>query len=81
VDREDRSPLADAAQRLPYTREAVYQQTQRWLAAGVFEAMVHDLRSVLRLTHGRAKEPTAAVLKSKTLRSTPESGHRGGYEG
>lgn len=22
--------------------EVVYQQTQRWLAAGVFEAMVHD---------------------------------------
>jgi transposase len=27
--------------------EAVYQQTQRWIAAGVFEAMVHDLRAVL----------------------------------
>ena len=24
--------------------EAVYQQTQRWLRAGCFEAMVHDLR-------------------------------------
>jgi transposase len=24
--------------------EAVYQQTRRWIAAGVFEAMVHDLR-------------------------------------
>ncbi len=61
--------------------EAVYQQTQRWLSAGVFEAMVHDLREVLRLARGRAKEPTAAVLDSRTLRSTPESGHRGGYDG
>jgi len=33
--------------------EAVYQQTQRWLAAGVFEAMVHDLRELLRLAAGR----------------------------
>jgi transposase len=24
----------------------VYQQTQRWLAAGVFEAIVHDLRAL-----------------------------------
>jgi transposase len=27
---------------LAYTREAVYQQTRRWLEAGVFEEMVHD---------------------------------------
>ncbi|WP_155520847.1 transposase, partial [Ralstonia solanacearum] len=26
--------------------ELVYQQTQRWLNAGCFEAMVNDLRSV-----------------------------------
>jgi transposase len=61
--------------------EAVYQQTQRWLAAGVFEAMVHDLRAVLRLAQSRTPEPTAAVLDSRTLRSTPESGHRSGYDG
>jgi transposase len=61
--------------------EAVYQQTRRWLAAGVFEAMVHDLRTVLRLASGRAPEPTAAILDSRTLRSSPESGHRAGYDG
>jgi transposase len=44
--------------------EAVYQQTQRWLSAGVFEAMVHDLRMLLRLSEGRASEPTAAILDS-----------------
>ena len=60
---------------------AVYQQTQRWLKAGVFEAMVHDLREVLRLAQGRAPDPSAAVLDSRTLRSTPESGHRAGYDG
>ena len=60
---------------------AVYQQTQRWLAAGVFEQMVHDLREVLRLAQGRAPEPTAAALDSRTLRSTPESGSRAGYDG
>jgi transposase len=61
--------------------EAVYQQTQRWLKAGVFEEMVHDLRVLLRLSEGRAPEPTAAILDSRTLRSTPQSGHRGGYDG
>src|SRR4029453_16557913 len=61
--------------------EAVYQQTQRWIRAGVFEEVVHDLRVLLRLSEGRAKDPTAAILDSRTLRSTPESGHRGGYDG
>jgi len=61
--------------------EAVYQQTRRWLSAGVFKAMIHDLRVLLRLSEGRASEPTAAILDSRTLRSTPESGARGGYDG
>jgi transposase len=61
--------------------EAIYQQTRRWFRAGVFEAMVHDLRVLLRLSAGRASDPTAAILDSRTLRSTPESGSRGGYDG
>ena len=61
--------------------EAIYQQTQRWIKAGVFEDMVHDLRALLRLSEGRASDPTATILDSRTLRSTPESGHRGGYDG
>jgi transposase len=61
--------------------EAVYQQTRRWLSAGVFEEMVHDLRVLLRLAKGRTPEPTAAIFDSRTLRSTPESGFRGGYDG
>jgi transposase len=61
--------------------EAVYQQMQRWLAAGVFEAMVHDLRELLRIGAGRNAKPSAAILDSRTLQSTPESGHRAAYDG
>src|SRR5687768_9176815 len=61
--------------------EAVYQQSQRWLAAGVVEAINQDLRRVLRALDGRHEEPTAAVFDSRTLQSTPESGARGGYDG
>ena len=60
---------------------AVYQQTQRWLAAGCFEALAEDLRIVLRLAAGRKPQPSAAILDSRTLRSTPESGERAGYDG
>ena len=61
--------------------EIVYQQTQRWLRAGVFEAMAHDLRLLLRTFAGRNGQPTAAILDSRTLRSTPESGARASYDG
>jgi transposase len=60
---------------------AVYQQTRRWLHAGVFEAIVHDLRVLLRLAAGRAPQPTAALFDSRTMQSTPESGGRAGYDG
>jgi transposase len=59
----------------------VYQQTQRWIKAGVFEAMVHDLRAILRLAAGRNAQPSAAILDARTLQSSPESGSRAGYDG
>jgi hypothetical protein len=34
-----------------------------------------------RLSEGRAPDPTATILDSRTLQSTPESGTRGGYDG
>jgi transposase len=59
----------------------VYQQARRWLAAGCFEAILHDLCALLRVAQGRAPEPTAALFDSQTLQSTPESGGHGGYDG
>jgi transposase len=61
--------------------ETVYQQTQRWIAAGAFEAIVHDLRALLRLAAGRAAQPSAAIFDARTMQSTPESGGRAGYDG
>jgi transposase len=61
--------------------QAVYQQTQRGLKAGAFEAIVHDLRAVLRVAQGRNAQPSAAILDSRTVQSSPESGHRAGYDG
>jgi transposase len=59
----------------------VYQQTQRWHKAGCFEAMAHDLREVLRMAHDRAEQPSAIIMDSRTLQSTPESGERAGFDG
>src|SRR5215208_3651506 len=48
---------------------AVYQQAQRWLAAGCFERLAHDLRALLRVAaergpgtlRRRARQPHAAL--------------------
>lgn len=63
----------------PY--HTVYQQTQRWIRAGCFEAIVADLRVLIRLGEGKHAQPTAAIFDSRTLQGTPESGERAGYDG
>jgi transposase len=60
---------------------AVYQQTRRWVRAGCFETMVEDLRLLLRLAAGRNDVPSAMIVDSRTVQSTPESGGRAGYDG
>lgn len=42
---------------------------------------MHDLRLALRVLQEREPAPSAAVLDSRTLSSTPESGERAGYNG
>ncbi|CAA9299704.1 MAG: Mobile element protein [uncultured Gemmatimonadetes bacterium] len=60
---------------------AIYQQTKRWIAAGCFAAIVHDLRMLLRLAEGRSPDPSAAIFDARTVQSTPESGATAGYDG
>jgi len=59
----------------------VYQQSQRWIAAGCFEALAHDLRKLLRLLVEKSAQPSAVILDGRTLQSTPESGARAGDDG
>ena len=59
----------------------VYQQMRRWIEARCFETIVEDLRKLLREYAGRKPRPTAVILDSRTLQSTPESGARAGYDG
>ena len=60
----------------------VQQQTRRWIEAGRFEAMAHDLRVMLRVVLERQHlTPTVGLIDSRTLQSSPESGTRAGYDG
>ena len=60
---------------------AVYQQWTRWRDARVFEDIVHDLNELQRLLLDRPATPSAVILDGRVLQSTPESGHRAGYDG
>jgi transposase len=59
----------------------IYQQTQRWIRAGVFEVLVADLRALIRLGEGKSVDPSAAIFDSRTLQGSVESGQRAGYDG
>lgn len=59
----------------------VHEQAMRWFERGCFETLLHDLRLLARQEALRDAEPTAVIIDSRTLQSTPESGHRAGYDG
>jgi len=59
----------------------VYQQFRRWDEAGCFEALVSDMRSIIRVSQGRRGQPSAVILDGRTLQSSCESGPRAGYDG
>ena len=61
--------------------QAVEQQGKRWIKAGCFEAMTHDLRELVRVLAERDPRPSAAIYDGRTLQSSPESGARAGYDG
>jgi transposase len=59
----------------------VYQQLRRWMDADCFEAIVHDVRILLRRAADCPAPPSAVILDARTIQSTPESGARAGYDG
>ena len=59
----------------------LYQQFRRWSEAGCFEALVNDMRFIIRTSQGRAGQPSAVILDGRTLQSSCESGPRAGYDG
>ena len=70
----------DAPQREHSLRE-LFNGLRWFVRAGCFENIAADLRLLLRLRAGRAAAPSAAILDSRTLQSSPESGARTGYDG
>lgn len=60
--------------------DVVYQQMRRWEQAQVFDAILAQMRDLLRHLYGKPDQPTMMIVDSRTLKSTPESGQRAGYD-
>jgi len=58
----------------------VYTTFRRWQSQGLFERMHDELRGLWRERQHRNPEPTAAVLDSQSVRTSPQGGPSG-YDG
>lgn len=56
---------------------AVYRTFRRWQARGLFEAMYDQLRALWRGRLHRAADPTAVVLDSQSVKTSPQGGPKG----
>ena len=59
----------------------VYQQLRRWRLPAASRPSSTTCACCLRRAAGRDGQPTAAILDSRTIQSTPESGAAAGYDG
>ncbi len=56
---------------------AVYKTFRRWQARGLFEAMYDRLRKLWRVRQHREPDPTATVLDSQSVKTSPQGGPKG----
>lgn len=56
---------------------AVYKTFRRWQARGLFESMYDELRQLWRKREHREPEPTAAILDSQSVKTSPQGGPKG----
>lgn len=57
--------------------QVAYRTFRRWEARGLFEAMYDELRKLWRSRQHRGVDPTAAVLDSQSVKTSPQGGPKG----
>ena len=75
-----RSPLTHDTQPLAALRCRI-EQSQRWLEAGVFNAIMQGRRTVLRLAQGHKEQPPATIKVGRKLQPSLQSDGSARYGG
>ena len=57
--------------------QAVYKTFRRWSSRGLFELMYDELRKLWRTREGRSEDPTASVIDSQSVKTSPQGGPKG----
>ena len=60
--------------------QTVYYYFRRWQREGVWDRMVVALRMHMRTRQGRNPEPSAAVIDSQSIKTSPLRGPQKGYD-
>jgi len=60
--------------------QTVYGYFRSWRLSGVWERLHDRLRSLVRQQAGRARQPTAAILDSQSIKTTDRGGAERGYD-
>ena len=55
----------------------VYKTFRRWSARDLFETMYDELRTLWRAREGREPDPTAVILDSQSVKTSPQGGPKG----
>ena len=73
--------MADATLRVPYARQTVYYHFRQWRLDGRLRRAYDRLRTAVREGEGRNANPSAAVIDSQAVKTTPVGGPVRGYDG
>ena len=65
-------------QRTPW--QTVYGYFRTWRLTGVWERIHDRLRALVRAQEGRARQPTAAILDSQSVKTTDRGGRERGFD-
>jgi transposase len=61
--------------------QTVYWYLQRWQKDGTWQRLLHVLRRRARQQVGRDPEPSAAIIDTQSIRTSPVRGSERGYDG